>query len=134
MNILVVNPIPPEEPSGLHCWVEEAVAALVSAGASVTVVQRQPRMQLPITGPCGQWLSTVAGKLRLEWWPTDMLTPRFLSRQHHALEELIRSRSISKVVVIGIAEVGYVAAAACKLMGVPLCSLLSTEQAAGATI
>jgi hypothetical protein len=48
-------------------------------------------------------------------------------RLHYALEELVRARSITRVVVVGISDVGHVAAVACRLLGVPLCSLLTWE-------
>jgi len=126
VNVLIVDSIPADELTGLGRLVEEAVAAFVSAGASVTVVERQPESQpLPAILRSDAVSTVSGGVVRYEWWPADHWSPFNPERLHHGLEELIRSRSITRVVVVGISEVGHIAAAACRLLGVPLCSLLT---------
>ena len=126
MNVLIVDSIPADELTGLDRLVEDAVAALVSVGASVTIVQRQPESQSGQAILRAEPVPTAAGgEVRFESWPADHWSGLNPEHLHHALEELIRSRSITRVVVVGISDIGHVAAAACRLLGVPLCSLLT---------
>jgi hypothetical protein len=128
VNVVVVNAIPTDELTGLARLVDDAVGALVSMGASVTVVQRRSDGQSPVDGILrSDPVSTTAGEVRFECWPVDHWSPLYPERLHFALEELIRSRSVTRVVVVGISEVGHVAAAACRLLDVPLCSVLTWE-------
>lgn len=126
MNILIVNSIPANELTGLDRLVEDAVGALVSMEASVTVVQRQSEPQTPVEEILrADPVSTAGGEVRFECWPVSHWSPLYPECMHYALEEVIRSRSITRVVIVGIADLGHVAASACRLLGVPLCSLLT---------
>jgi hypothetical protein len=119
VKVAVVDCSQPGELTGLSLLVEEALAAYLAAGASVTLVQRLPIGPIP-SCQSSQPLRGVRGDVEIVLWAADLWSPPFPERFHYALEELVRSRSIDRVLLVGAGELGQAAAIACGMLDVPL--------------